>query len=181
MAEFSGQDITALTVELLSAYVSNNQVPSNDLAALIQTTRAALQGEAASPVAVEEPEPEFKPAVTVRKSIASPDRIISLIDGKSYKTLKRHLAGHGLTPAEYRERYNLPKSYPMVAPTYSEHRRAVAKQLGLGHKPAVQTSPAEEAESVPAKQTRKPRVAKAKAAPTTPVRARKPRVAKAKD
>ena len=65
------------------------------------------------------------PAISVRKSLASADFILSLIDGKPYKTLKRHLAQHGLTPEQYRERYKLPKSYPMVAPAYSEARRAV--------------------------------------------------------
>jgi predicted transcriptional regulator len=57
-----------------------------------------------------------------------------MIDGKPYKTLKRHLSGHGLTPEGYRARYNLPASYPMVAPAYSERRREVAMKLGLGHK-----------------------------------------------
>jgi predicted transcriptional regulator len=76
----------------------------------------------------------FTPAVTVRKSLASRDHIISLIDGKPYKTLRRHLSTHGLTPEDYRARYGLKADYPMVAPAYSEHRRAVAKQLGLGQK-----------------------------------------------
>lgn len=76
----------------------------------------------------------FARAVTVRKSLASPDHIISMIDGKPYKTLRRHLSTHGLTPADYRTRYGLKPDYPMVAPSYSEHRRAVAKKLGLGQK-----------------------------------------------
>src|SRR3546814_16647843 len=63
------------------------------------------------------------PAVSVRKSLASSEHILSLIDGKPYKTLKRHLAVNGLTPDEYRERYGLPKSYPLVAKSYSEARR----------------------------------------------------------
>ena len=73
-------------------------------------------------------------AVSVRKSLARPDAIISMIDGKPYKTLRRHLAGHGLTADEYRARYNLKPDYPMVAPEYSEARRAMAKTLGLGRK-----------------------------------------------
>jgi hypothetical protein len=68
----------------------------------------------------------------VRKSLASPEHIISLIDGKPYKTLKRHLIARGLTPEKYRSRYNLPASYPMVASAYAEHRRAVAQRIGLG-------------------------------------------------
>lgn len=134
MADIEQPDLTALTVQLLSAYFANNSVPSNEIAALIETTRAALVGKA-------EPDapatPEYVPAVTVRKSLASRDQIISMIDGKAYKTLKRHLAGHGLTPADYRSRYNLPADYPMVAPGYSEHRREVAKRLGLGRKANV--------------------------------------------
>lgn len=76
----------------------------------------------------------YEPAVTVRKSLASKDRIISLIDGKPYSTLKRHLSTHGLTPDQYRERYGLKPDYPMVAPAYAEKRRALAKKIGLGRK-----------------------------------------------
>jgi predicted transcriptional regulator len=77
---------------------------------------------------------EYTPAVSVRKSLASPDHIVSMIDGKPYKTLRRHLSTHGLTPEDYRARYNLKADYPMVAPAYSEHRRAMAKKIGLGAK-----------------------------------------------
>ena len=133
MAEIEQAELTTLTVELLSAFVSNNTIESADLAGLIQSTHAALSGINAPPPA-EPVTPEFAPAVTVRKSLGSRDHILSLIDGKPYKTLKRHLSGHGLTPAEYRERYKLPADYPMVAPTYSERRRDVAQRLGLGQK-----------------------------------------------
>jgi len=127
-------DVAALTVQLLSAYLSNNTVASDDLAALIRTTRAALTEDAAEPAA---PEAEtFQPAVSPRKSLASSSHIISLIDGKPYKTLKRHLAANGLTPDTYRSRYNLPATYPMVAPDYAAHRRAVAQKIGLGSRKA---------------------------------------------
>ena len=147
MAEIEQADLTTLTVELLSAFVSNNTIDSGDLAGLIQSTHTALAGINA-PTPVEPPAPEYEPAVTVRKSLGSRDHILSLIDGKPYKTLKRHLSGHGLTPAEYRERYKLPTYYPMVAPSYSEHRREVAQRLGLGRKSTkvaefVAESPAE--------------------------------------
>ncbi|WIW89585.1 MucR family transcriptional regulator [Sphingobium sp. V4] len=134
MSEAEKPDLTSLTVQLLSAYVSNNMVESSELAGLIQSTRAALSEEKApdAPAA-----PEFVPATTARKSLASRDHIISMIDGKPYKTLKRHLSTNGLTPSEYRERYGLPRDYPMVAPGYSEQRREVAQRLGLGRKPAV--------------------------------------------
>lgn len=127
----STNDVAALTVELLSAYLSNNAVAPEDLAGLIRTTRDALTGEQA--IAQVEPE-VVMPAVSVRKSLASPEHIISLIDGKPYKTLKRHLMARGLTPEAYRSLYNLPASYPMVAPAYAERRRAVAQQFGLGRK-----------------------------------------------
>jgi predicted transcriptional regulator len=79
-------------------------------------------------------ETKYEPAVTVRKSLSSPDHIISLIDGKPYKSLRRHLSKHGLTPEQYRERYNLKADYPMVAPAYSDSRRVMAKKIGLGSK-----------------------------------------------
>ncbi|MBB4860742.1 putative transcriptional regulator [Novosphingobium chloroacetimidivorans] len=136
----STPDIAALTVQLLSAYLANNDVPSEDLAGLIRSTRDALSPNAA-PLGQAEPE-TFTPAVTVRKSLASPDHIISLIDGKAYKTLKRHLASHGLTPAEYRARYNLPSNYPMVAQAYAEHRRGIAQKSGLGTRKSADESAA---------------------------------------
>ncbi|MGV6876251.1 MucR family transcriptional regulator [Pseudochelatococcus sp. B33] len=126
-------DLTALTVQLLSAYVENNAVPSSELAQLVRATRAALAGDE-KPSIPEKPEPEYTPAVSVRTSLASPDHIISLIDGKPYKTLKRHLATNGLTPAEYRARYKLPDDYPLVAPNYSKQRQETAKLQGLGRR-----------------------------------------------
>ncbi|GAA0309225.1 hypothetical protein GCM10009087_19090 [Sphingomonas oligophenolica] len=167
MADAETPDLTTLTVQLLSAYVSNNLVPSAELAGLIQTTRTALSGDA---VPVEPAVPEFAAAVTARKSLASRDHILSMIDGKPYKTLKRHLSTNGLTPAEYRDRYKLPKDYPMVAPGYSEQRREVAKRLGLGRKPAAPAVAVRESEEAPAP------VETAEQAPT----AKKGRVAKAK-
>lgn len=135
MADENKPDITALTVQLLSSFVSNNTVPSEGLAELIKTTRTALTADLEAPAAAAAE--DYVPAVSVRKSLASPDHIISLIDGRPYKTLKRHLATHGLTPEQYRERYKLPKSYPLVAASYSDARRAVAQRLGLGRKSAA--------------------------------------------
>lgn len=126
-------DIAALTVQLLSAYLANNTVGADDLAGLIRSTRAALT-EGTAPTS---PEPEtltYEPAVSVRKSLASDDHIVSLIDGKPYKALKRHLTSHGLTPEQYRERYSLPATYPMVAPAFAAQRREIAKKIGLGNR-----------------------------------------------
>ncbi|WP_327754823.1 MucR family transcriptional regulator (plasmid) [Sphingobium sp. SJ10-10] len=204
MAEVNQSDITALTVQLVSAFVSNNTVASDSLADLIKTTRAALTENPAA--AAEEPaKPTFTPAVSVRKSLSSPDHIFSLIDGKPYKTLKRHLAANDLTPEQYRERYKLPKTYPLVAQSYSESRRAVAEKIGLGKKPVAAAKPAEatatpaappkaprKAASAPAKKPAKaaavpaakaaPAVADApKAAATPPAPAPVKKAAKAKD
>ncbi len=140
MADAADNDLTSLTVDLLAAYLSSHSnVRPEDLPSLIASTHAALQGLAKpgeDPAETSLAE-EHQPAVTARKSLANPDFIISMIDGKPYKTLKRHLGRHGLTPDQYRQRYNLPASYPMVAKGYSEQRRDVAKRLGLGRKGAA--------------------------------------------
>jgi predicted transcriptional regulator len=110
-------------------------------------TVSALLGAGVQPAAPVEPVGDFTPAVSSRKSLASKDHIISMIDGKPYKTLRRHLATHGLTPAEYRDRYGLKADYPMVAENYSESRRAMAKKIGLGRKPGARKT--EEAAAAP--------------------------------
>lgn len=129
MPQSEQPELARLTVELLSAYVTNNTVASSELPGLIEATRTALVGGKQTP---DEQEPVFTPAVSVADSLASPDHILSLIDGKAYKALKRHLTNNGLTPEEYKARYNLPADYPLVAPSYSERRRAVARTIGLG-------------------------------------------------
>lgn len=173
MSEDEKPDLATLTVQLLSAYVGNNAVASADLAELIRTTRAAL---AAPPAAEPQAQEEHVPAVSVKASLASRDHILSLIDGKPYKSLKRHLSTRGLSPEEYRARYKLPATYPMVAPSYSEQRRKVAKELGLGRKKA-------EAPAAPAAAARKNGRTKAAAGAKPAVkRARKvPATARSKD
>lgn len=151
-----------LAAELTAAWLANPNTRTNadDVPAFLISMHAAvsqLSGTSA-PVALEEPAQTYEPAVTARKSLSSPDHIISLIDGKPYKTLRRHLAINGLTPEEYRARYNLKADYPMVAPTYSEARRTMAKSIGLGRKPGqTATKPVDEAPKAP----RKPRATKA--------------------
>lgn len=124
-------EVAALTVQLLSAYLSNNTVAPETIAELIRSTKSALIEDVAAPAAAEESQ-TYTPAVTARKSLSSPDHILSMIDGKAYKLLKRHLNTHGLTPEQYRERYNLPSTYPMVAPSFAAKRREIAQQIGLG-------------------------------------------------
>ena len=174
MSENNQPDITTLTVQLVSAFVSNNNVASEGLADLIRTTRLALTDDpAAKPE--EAAVPTYTPAVSVRKSLSSPEHILSMIDGKPYKTLKRHLASHGLSPNEYRERYGLPKSYPLVAPNYSEARRAVATKLGLGRKPVTAKKPAEAAPAPAASAAAAaPKSAPAKASPAKPAATKSP-------
>jgi len=129
-----------LATELTIAWLGNANTRANaeDVPTFLQsmhTALTALAGPAAETASSESSSEEHVPAVSVRKSLASREHLISLIDGKPYKTLRRHLSNHGLSPEEYRARYNLKSDYPMVAPAYSEARRAMAKQIGLGRKP----------------------------------------------
>ncbi len=119
-----------LTVEIVSAYVSNNSVAAGDLPALIGDVHAALQRTVSGVV---ETQPEvLKPAVPVKKSVTA-DYIICLEDGKKFKSLKRHLrTQYNMTPEQYREKWGLAADYPMVAPNYAEARSRLAKEMGLG-------------------------------------------------
>lgn len=142
--ETSALSPTELATELTSAWLANpnTRASAEDALAFFNTMRGAVETQsAAASSSPSEPTGEtYEPAVSVRKSLASKDHLISLIDGKPYKTLRRHLSTHGLTPEEYRERYNLKPDYPMTAPAYSEARRAMAKKIGLGRKPVQNRS-----------------------------------------
>lgn len=128
-----------LATELTAAWLANpnTRAEAEAVTAFLNAVHGALAQLAGGPSPAEAPTeaPAHVPAVTARKSLASPDRIISMIDGKPYRMLRRHLSTHGLTPDEYRARYNLRSDYPMVAPAYSEARRVMAKRIGLGRKP----------------------------------------------
>lgn len=128
-----------LATELTIAWLSNPNTRANadDTLNFLNAMRGAIGAVAEQPPVESEAKPEYEPAVSVRRSLASKDHIISLIDGKPYKTLTRHLSTQGLTPAEYRARYNLKADYPMTAPSYSEMRRAMAQKIGLGRKPGA--------------------------------------------
>ncbi|MFS0738202.1 MucR family transcriptional regulator [Sphingomonas sp. 1P06PA] len=134
-------NLIELATELTIAWLNNpnNRAPADDVPGFLQQMHATL-GSLASGV-TEGPAADdtqtYEPAVTARKSLASKSHIISMIDGKPYKTLRRHLSGHGLTPEQYRERYNLKADYPMVAEDYSAARREMAKSIGLGRKPGM--------------------------------------------
>jgi predicted transcriptional regulator len=124
-----------LAGEIVSAYISNNSLPTAELPALIASVHGALNGLASGSQTPAEEIEKATPA-QVRKSIP-PDALISFIDGKPYKTLKRHLTGHGLDPHSYRERYGLLKDYPMVAASYTAQRSELAKSFGLGRPGAM--------------------------------------------
>ena len=125
-------DSVELAAEVVAAFISNNPLPRGELPALIQAVHSAVErlgkGLESAP-----PQVEMKsPAVPIRKSV-TPDYLICLEDGKQFKSLRRHLTTHGLTPEQYREKWKLPSDYPMVAPNYAAQRSAMAKQIGLGH------------------------------------------------
>lgn len=121
-----------LTADIIVAYVSKNSVPVSELANLLSSVHAALgslaAGGSAAPLknGVEKPN-----AAQIKKSVTA-DGLISFEDGKSYKTLRRHLTTRGLSPEAYREKWGLSHDYPMTAPSYSAQRSALAKSLGLG-------------------------------------------------
>ncbi len=131
MAEHAGAgNFIELTADIVSAYVSNNTVTPSDIPGLISQVHAALTrlGGSQPEVMVEQP----KPAIAVKRSI-TPDHIVCLEDGKKFKSLKRHLrTQYNMTPEQYREKWNLPPDYPMVAPNYAAARSELAKQMGLG-------------------------------------------------
>jgi predicted transcriptional regulator len=135
------QNAVGLTADVVAAFVSNNSISATDLPGLIASIHTAIVGLSAPA-----PEPEAEkpvPAVPIKKSV-TPDYIISLEDGRQYKSLKRHLTGRGLTPADYRAKWGLPRDYPMVAANYAARRSEMAKAIGLGRKPAepvVQAKP----------------------------------------
>lgn len=125
-------DLLALTTDIVSSHVSNNTVEVGELPQLIQHVYSALATAASGGVAAARSKP--KPAVAIKSSVR-PSYIVCLEDGMKFKMLKRHLSTlHGVTPAEYRERWGLPSDYPMVAPNYAKYRSKLAKKIGLGTK-----------------------------------------------
>ena len=137
--EFVGQpNLIELTAEVVSAFVMHNSLQKGDLPELIQSVHSSLQ-QLAQPKTAEAARPV--PAVPVKKSV-SPDFIISLEDGRRYKSLKRHLSGRGLTPERYREKWGLTPDYPRVAPNYAKQRSELAKSMGLGRQRKVEDAPA---------------------------------------
>ena len=127
-------ELLSHATQIVSAYVSNNTIAAAELPALLQTVYATL-GQLAADDSAGPQGVNRNPAVSIKKSI-TPDFLICLEDGKKFKSLKRHLrAAYGLTPEDYRARWNLSPDYPMVAPNYARTRSSLAVKMGLGHKP----------------------------------------------
>ena len=129
MANLNAMELAA---EIVTSFVSNNSVPRGELAALIETVHAAVTRLEMGGIAATAIDPPT-PAVSIRKSVA-PDYLICLEDGKRFKSMRRHLAMLGMTPEQYRAKWNLPSTYPMVAPNYTAQRSTLAKKIGLGQK-----------------------------------------------
>lgn len=123
-------DLVGMAATIVSAYVSANELPPQDLPRLIQTVHSALKEVAGAAPALQEQGQE--PAVAIKKSVTA-DYIICLEDGKKFKSLKRHLrTRYAMSPDEYRQKWGLPHDYPMVAPNYAKERSNLAKRMGLG-------------------------------------------------
>jgi predicted transcriptional regulator len=120
-----------LTADIVAAFVANNALPIADLPSLIQSVHSALAQLASGPVIAAPLEEKKEPAVFIRKSI-TPDYLVCLDDGKKFKSLRRHLSTLGMTPDQYRAKWNLPSDYPMVAANYAAQRSELAKRFGLG-------------------------------------------------
>ena len=126
----SQPDILGLTADLVAAYVTNNSIPASELPGLMAKVHASLSG-LTSAASAEPGKPEPPTPSQIKKSV-TPDALISFEDGKSYKTLRRHLTLRGLSPEAYREKWGLPADYPMTSASYSAQRSELARSLGLG-------------------------------------------------
>lgn len=131
----TSSDLLQITTHIVVAYVSNNALPMAQVPNLIRDVQQSLASLSAGHAALAAA--PKAPAVPIRKSI-TPDFLISLEDGRKYKSLKRHLrTSHNLSPEQYREKWGLPRDYPMVAPNYATRRSELAKSNGLGRKRAT--------------------------------------------
>jgi predicted transcriptional regulator len=166
------ETLVTLTADIAAAFVSNNRVATTEISDLISSVHAALTG--LEDTAAKETPARLEPAIAIRSSV-KPDYIVCLEDGKKLKMLKRHLMTHyQMTPAQYREKWNLKSDYPMVAPNYAETRKALALKSGLGRKAAPVATAAEPAPAA------KPKRRVAKKAPAAEGAAAEPAPAKPK-
>ncbi|OAH19924.1 MucR family transcriptional regulator [Methylorubrum populi] len=158
MEDNTSPDLLTMTADIVAAFVSSNSVPAAELPSLLVQVHGAFSSLLAAPSA-EAGREIVKPTLTQIKKSITPDALISFIDGKPYRTLKRHLGVHSLSIDEYRTRYGLPSDYPSVSANYSASRSALAKQFGLGNQ-RRKAEPAPESVPTPAskpKRTGRPR------------------------
>ena len=169
MSDPTNTILTEVTSEVVAAYVAQNHIQPSELPNLIASVHAAF-GSLGRPVEPVEQPAKLIPPVSIKKSITD-EHLISMEDGKRYKSLKRHLGIRGLTPDQYRAKWGLPHNYPMVAPAYAARRSELAKTIGLGRraaqeaveaapeveeeKPEVQAQPEPEAPKKPARRGKK--------------------------
>lgn len=154
MTETPETSLLDLTTEIVAAFASNNKVEAEHLPTLILSVHQALSGTT-TPV-VEETTVDRPTSAQIRKSI-KPEGLVSFEDGKTYKSLRRHLNARGMTFADYREKWGLPNDYPAVAPAYSARRSELAKAAGLGQKGRVSKASTTKAPAnkAPVKRSRK--------------------------
>lgn len=169
----------ALAAEIVAAYVANNSCPVSELLGLIGSVHTALvglyEGTESESAGAQAEKVGMPTAAQIRKSITE-DALISFVDGKSYKTLRRHLTMRGLTPEDYRAKYGLPADYPMTSATYSAQRSELARSLGLGQlRRKAAPEVANTAETISEAPKRRGRKAKAADAPETTPKARGPK------
>jgi predicted transcriptional regulator len=159
--------IPELTSQIVQSFVENNKLPLDDLPTLIRSIHSVL-GSLGRAAQVPEPEPSARATTSqIRKSL-TPDALISFVDGRPYRMLKRHLSSHGLTPAAYREKFGLPADYPLVAASYAAKRSEWAIKSGLGRKAtpkatgaSLKAGKAPVAAKVTAKSAKAPRASRA--------------------
>jgi predicted transcriptional regulator len=154
-------DYVDLTADIVSAYVSNNSIPTTELAGLLAGVHAALSGLAAGGSGTTGKDAVEKPTPTQIKKSITPDALISFEDGKRYKTLRRHLTLRGLSPEAYRAKHGLPADYPMTSASYSAQRSELARSIGLGSSRKAALKAAEPDETVSEVPKRRGRPSKA--------------------
>lgn len=128
----TNDDLLEMTAGVVTAYVANNSLVRQDIPTLIENVHKAFAALQNGPQEEKAAEP-LQPRMPIKKTV-TPDYLISLEDGRQYRTLKRHLRGVGLTPEQYRAKWGLPADYPMVAQSYSDQRSQMAKNMGLGER-----------------------------------------------
>jgi predicted transcriptional regulator len=155
LADQNDTGLLAMTAHIVASYLENNAAKPEDIPALITSVHASIAGLGSEPEP-EEPEAPARLTPAAIRKLIQPDGITSLIDGRKFKSMRRHLSLQGFTPESYREHFGLPKDFPMVAPEYAAARSQLAKSMGLGargRKPRAAEAPAKPARKARAAKT----------------------------